>query len=169
MRKSAYSPVLDRTVQSSPIIPKTGLDCGLGVPDCAVRSFLQSLFPSDKKTGLYGPVSLKLNQTAVWGCWTVWSSLFQWSTNKATVRTRLDQTVGPYFGPVLKFGTDYLQISPVQSSPVSLMPDHTVWSFLSVSISNLRPDHFFPDWAIFFGPDYSLGILDHSQSIIWLL
>ena len=66
MRKSAYSPVLDGTVQSGLIIPKTGLDCGLGMPDCAVRSFLQSPFPSDKKTGLYGPVSLKPDRTGPW-------------------------------------------------------------------------------------------------------
>ena len=91
MRKSAYSPVLDRTVQSGPTIPKTGLDCGLGVPDCTVRSFLQSPFPSDKKTRLYGPVSLKPDRTAVWGCWTVRSGLFQRSTNKATVRTGPDR------------------------------------------------------------------------------
>ena len=98
MRKSAYSPVLDRTVQSGPTIPKTGLDCGLGVLDCTVRSFLQSPFPSDKKTGLYGPVSLKPDRTAVWGCWTVRSGLFQRSTNKATVWTGPDRGQSILYG-----------------------------------------------------------------------
>ena len=41
--------VLDWTIRSSPNFLKTGLDCGLGVPDRTVWSFLQSLFPSDKK------------------------------------------------------------------------------------------------------------------------
>src|SRR5580692_562269 len=71
-----YSLVLDRTVQSGPTISGTGSDCGPKEPDHTVRSFLQSPFSSDKKTGLNGPVSLKPDRTAVWGCWTVQSSLF---------------------------------------------------------------------------------------------
>src|SRR5580692_9152935 len=85
------SPVLDWTIRSGPNFLKTGLDCGLGVPDRTVRSFLQSPFPSDKKTGLYGPVSLKPDRTVVWGYWTVRSGLFQRSTKKATVRTGPDR------------------------------------------------------------------------------
>ena len=61
------------------------------MPDRTVRSFLQSPFPSDKNTGLYSPVSLKPDWTAVWGCWTVRSGLFQRSTKKATVRTGPDR------------------------------------------------------------------------------
>ena len=43
------SPVLDWTIRSGPNFLKTRLDCGLGVPDRTVWSFLQFLFPSDKK------------------------------------------------------------------------------------------------------------------------
>ena len=86
-----YSPVLDRTVQSGPTISGTGPDCGPKEPDHTVRSFLQSPFSSEKKTGLNGPVSLKPDRTVVWGCWTVQSGLFQRSTNKATVRTGPDR------------------------------------------------------------------------------
>ncbi len=86
-----YSPVLDRTVWSSPTKYGTGPDCGPKGPDRMVRSFLRSTFSSDKKTGLYGPVSLKWDRTPVWGCWTVQSSLFQQSPKKAMVRTGPDR------------------------------------------------------------------------------
>src|SRR5580692_10840311 len=94
------SPVLDWTIRSGPNFLKTGLDCGLGVPDRTVRSFLWSPFPSDKKTGLYGPVSLKPDRTAVWGCWTVRSGLFQRSTKKATVQTGPDRGQSRSLSPV---------------------------------------------------------------------
>ena len=74
------SPVLDWTIRSGPNFLKTRLDCGLGVPDRTVWSFLQFLFPSDKK-----------DRTAVWGCRTVRSGLFQRSTKKATVQTGPDR------------------------------------------------------------------------------
>ena len=97
------SPVLDWTIRSGPNFLNTRLDYGLGVPDHMVRSFLQSPFPSDKKTELYSPVSLKPDRTAVWGCRTVRSGLFQRSTKKATVQTGPDRGQSTYEAiPTLK-------------------------------------------------------------------
>ena len=86
-----YCPVLDWTVWSSPAFSGTGPDCGPRVLDRTVRSFYQSPFSSDKKTGLNGLVQYFWDRTAVRRCWTVRSSLFKRSPKKATVRTRPDR------------------------------------------------------------------------------
>ena len=82
------SPVLDWTVRSSSAFSGTGPDCSPRVSDRTVRSFYRS--PFELETGLFfsqtGPYFSVW--TAVLIGRTVRSGLFQWSTNKATVRTR---------------------------------------------------------------------------------